>query len=55
MHMQMAHGSGEQPPFTKGKPRFVDDPVARPMNEKKPAAARKHWGKKKTLPRRPSY
>lgn len=54
MHMKMAHGSGDKP-FNKGKARFVDDPTARPMNEKKPAAARKFRFKKKAPPRPRAY
>jgi hypothetical protein len=55
MHMQMVHGTSDTPPINKGKARFIDDPTARPMNEKKPAAARKFRTMKKPLPRPPAY
>ncbi len=54
MHMQMVHGSGKDTPI-RGKAPFVEDPAARPMNERKPAAARKHHAKKKAPPRRRAY
>ncbi len=51
MHMQMVHGTGKDAP-NRGKVRFIEDPTARPMNERKPAAARKQHRKKKAPPRK---